>query len=203
MRCATAPDSVFRFPVYRNGPWIIASLIHVEIKGPHGILEAGNLYVCKPKAVHIQVDGFWTAKYSRSEELFVFPHWDMLPVTGYGARLPLLNHFGFGRICFFYNNLGDSEVLEDGKQSEHVGLAPGPLKIFWAPGGSDGARPEASFVLPSIHIVEKISFCFIRISLNFGARRFSIDFRFSASCGEAGICFCHLRSVRRGGMIGP
>jgi len=43
----------------------------------------------------------------------------------------------------FYNNFGNSEVLED------------------------GARPEASFVLPSIHIVEKISFCIIRISLKF------------------------------------
>gem|GEM_PF-2470436 len=34
-----------------------------------------------------------------------FPHWDMLLVTGYGARLPLLNHFGFGRICFFITTL--------------------------------------------------------------------------------------------------
>ena len=67
----------------------------------------------------------------------------------------------------FYNNFGNSEVLEDGKQSEHVGLAPGPLKIFWAPGGSAGARPEASFVLPSIDIVKKISFCIIRNSLSF------------------------------------
>ena len=88
-------------------------------------------------------------------------------MTGYGARLPLLNHFGFGRICFFYNNLGDSEVLEDGKQSEHVGLAPGPLKIFWAPGGLVGARPEASFVLPSIHIVEKNRFCLIKFLKKF------------------------------------
>ena len=63
------------------------------------------------------VGGFHAAKFSGSEELFVFrsfgltchPHWDMLPVTGYGARLPLLNHFGFGRICFFYNNFGNSD----------------------------------------------------------------------------------------------
>jgi len=30
-----------------------------------------------------------------------FPHWDMLPVTGYVARLPLLNHFGPGVYFIF------------------------------------------------------------------------------------------------------
>jgi len=33
-----------------------------------------------------------------------FPHWDMLPVTGYGARLPLLNHFG-GEYLLFVTTL--------------------------------------------------------------------------------------------------
>jgi hypothetical protein len=39
---ATAPDSGFRLPVYRNGTREIASLVQVESKGPDGSLATGN-----------------------------------------------------------------------------------------------------------------------------------------------------------------
>ncbi len=47
-----------------------------------------------------------------------FPHWDMLPVTGYGARLPLLNHFG-GEYLLFYNYFGisDSSRMEGNRNT--------------------------------------------------------------------------------------
>ena|GEM_PF-5821647 len=89
----------------------------------------------------------------------------MLPVAGYGARLPLLNHFGFGSLfCFFITTL-EIQNPRGWKAIGTRGSCSGSALNFWAPGGSVGAWPEASFVLPSIHIVEKISFCIIRISL--------------------------------------
>ena len=94
-----------------------------------------------------------------------FPHWDMLLVTGYGARW-VTESFRTGSICFFIKTL-EFQDPRGWKAIGTRGSCSGSAVNFWAPGGSAGARPEASFVLPSIHIVEKILFCIIRISLNF------------------------------------
>ena len=73
MNCAAPPPrtpySGSRYIVMVRGLLPLSS--KSKSKALMGYWKPGT-YICKPKAVHIQVDGFWTAKYSRSEELFVF-----------------------------------------------------------------------------------------------------------------------------------
>ena len=127
----------------------------------------------------LRVGGFWTAKTPGARNCS-FSGVSVLPVNtaagipalGYASRdrvrseVAVTESFRTGSICFFITTW-EFQNPRGWKAIGTRGSCSGSAVNFWAPGGSVGARPEASFVLPSIHIVEKISFCIIRSSLNF------------------------------------